>query len=95
MVVVDPHIVAKTERLLLRPLKLEDAEDVVLMRKHPEVMKHTSVLTDPFVPYHILTVYRSILPSDDLERTKQWIQGTSYLAAIKGIRELPLSSSKS
>jgi RimJ/RimL family protein N-acetyltransferase len=46
MVVVDPHIVAKTERLLLRPLKLEDAEDVVLMRKHPEVMKHTSVLTE-------------------------------------------------
>ena len=44
MVVVDPHIVAKTERLLLRPLKLEDAEDVVLMRKHPEVMKHTYVI---------------------------------------------------
>lgn len=41
MVIVDPCIVAKTERLLLRPLKLEDAEDVVLMRKHPEVMKHT------------------------------------------------------
>ncbi|KAJ4310156.1 hypothetical protein N0V94_008583 [Neodidymelliopsis sp. IMI 364377] len=58
MVVVDPRIVATTERLLLRPLKLEDAEDVVLMRKHPEVMKHTS-----------------ILPSDNLEKTKQWIQG--------------------
>ncbi|KAF9701615.1 hypothetical protein EKO04_001126 [Ascochyta lentis] len=58
MVVVDPRTVARTERLLLRPLKLEDAEDVVLMRKHPEVMKHTS-----------------ILPSDDLEKTRQWIQG--------------------
>ncbi|KZM23823.1 uncharacterized protein EKO05_0001036 [Ascochyta rabiei] len=58
MVVVDPRTVAKTERLLLRPLKLEDAEDVVLMHKHPEVMKHTA-----------------ILPSDDLEKTRQWIQG--------------------
>ncbi|KAJ8108920.1 hypothetical protein OPT61_g7834 [Boeremia exigua] len=58
MVVVDSHIFAKTERLLLRPLKLEDADDVVLMRKHPEVMKHTS-----------------ILPSDDPEKTRQWIQG--------------------
>jgi RimJ/RimL family protein N-acetyltransferase len=41
MVVVDPKYVVKTERLLLRPLKLEDAEDVALMRKDPEVMKHT------------------------------------------------------
>ena len=46
MVVVDSNIIARTERLLLRPLKLEDGEDVVLMRKHPEVMKHTSVLTE-------------------------------------------------
>ncbi|KAH6644419.1 GNAT domain-containing protein [Boeremia exigua] len=58
MVVVESYLFAKTERLLLRPLKLEDAEDVVLMREDPEVMKHTS-----------------ILPSDDLEKTKQWIQG--------------------
>ncbi|KAI4682148.1 uncharacterized protein J4E88_005037 [Alternaria novae-zelandiae] len=58
MVVVDPQIFARTERLLLRPLRLEDAEDVLLMRKHPEVMKHTS-----------------LLPSDDLEGTKAWIQG--------------------
>ncbi|KAF2625699.1 acyl-CoA N-acyltransferase [Macroventuria anomochaeta] len=57
MVVVDSYIVAKTDRLLLRPLKLEDADDVVLMRKDPEVMKHTSILS-----------------SDDLEKTKQWIQ---------------------
>ncbi|EAT82992.2 hypothetical protein SNOG_09727 [Parastagonospora nodorum SN15] len=42
MVVVDPKYVVKTERLLLRPLKLEDAEDVALMRKDPEVMKHTN-----------------------------------------------------
>lgn len=41
MVLVDPNTVVKTERLLIRPLRLEDAEDVVLMRKHPEVMKHT------------------------------------------------------
>lgn len=41
MVIVDPRYVVKTERLLLRPLKLEDAEDVVLMRRDPEVMKHT------------------------------------------------------
>jgi RimJ/RimL family protein N-acetyltransferase len=40
MVVVDSKYVVKTERLLLRPLKLEDAEDVVLLRKDPEVMKH-------------------------------------------------------
>ncbi|KAF1963375.1 acyl-CoA N-acyltransferase [Byssothecium circinans] len=44
MVVVDPKITARTERLLIRPLTLEDAEDVVLMRSHPEVMKHTSIL---------------------------------------------------
>jgi RimJ/RimL family protein N-acetyltransferase len=58
MVVVDPKISARTERLLLRPLRLEDAEDVVLMRKHPEVMMHTS-----------------ILPSDDIEKTRDWVQG--------------------
>ncbi|CAG5158925.1 uncharacterized protein ALTATR162_LOCUS5322 [Alternaria atra] len=58
MVVVDPNVFARTERLLLRPLRVEDAEDILLMRKHPEVMKHTS-----------------ILPSDDLEGAKAWIQG--------------------
>jgi hypothetical protein len=58
MVVVDPEIFARTERLLLRPLRLEDAEDVLLMRKDAEVMKHTS-----------------ILPSDDPEKTRNWIQG--------------------
>ncbi|KAF2821764.1 acyl-CoA N-acyltransferase [Ophiobolus disseminans] len=58
MVVVDPKYVARTERLLIRPLNLDDAEDVVLMRKNPEVMKHTP-----------------LLPSDDLEKTKEWIQG--------------------
>lgn len=41
MVIVEPNIVARSERLLLRPLLAEDAEDVLLMRKHPEVMKHT------------------------------------------------------
>lgn len=41
MVVVDPKITARTERLLIRPLVMEDAEDIVLMRRHPEVMKHT------------------------------------------------------
>lgn len=41
MVVVDSKIVASTERLLLRPLAIEDAEDILLMRKDPEVMKHT------------------------------------------------------
>jgi hypothetical protein len=41
MVVVDLKYVARTERLLIRPLTLDDAEDVVLMRKDPEVMKHT------------------------------------------------------
>jgi RimJ/RimL family protein N-acetyltransferase len=44
MVVVDPKYVVKTERLLLRPMKLEDAEDVVLLRKDAEVMKHTYVV---------------------------------------------------
>ncbi|KAF1840266.1 acyl-CoA N-acyltransferase [Cucurbitaria berberidis CBS 394.84] len=58
MVVVDPKIVVRSERLLLRPLAIEDAEDILLMRKHPEVMKHTSILV-----------------SDDLEKTKAWIQG--------------------
>ncbi|USP77558.1 hypothetical protein yc1106_04832 [Curvularia clavata] len=43
MVVVDPRITVKTERLLLRPLKIQDADDVFLMRRHPEVMKHTSL----------------------------------------------------
>lgn len=40
---VDLKYVARTERLLLRPMKPEDAEDVLLMRKDPEVMKHTYV----------------------------------------------------
>lgn len=43
MVIVDPKYVARTERLLLRPLRLDDAEDVVLMRSDPEVMKHSYV----------------------------------------------------
>lgn len=43
MVVVDSSLSAQTERLLIRPLVIEDAEDVNLMRSHPEVMKHTSV----------------------------------------------------
>ncbi|KAI8938661.1 hypothetical protein NX059_004530 [Plenodomus lindquistii] len=47
MVVVDSKIVARTERLLLRPLAIEDAEDVVLMRRDAEVMKHTSILPSP------------------------------------------------
>ncbi|KAF1919348.1 GNAT domain-containing protein [Ampelomyces quisqualis] len=58
MVIVDPKYVARTERLLLRPLRLEDAEDVVLMHRDPEVMAHTP-----------------LLPSDDLQKTKEWIQG--------------------
>ncbi|KAL1595027.1 hypothetical protein SLS60_009712 [Paraconiothyrium brasiliense] len=58
MVIVDPKNTAKTERLLIRPLMMEDAEDIVLMRSHPEVMKHTP-----------------LLPSDDIEKSKAWIQG--------------------
>jgi hypothetical protein len=38
---VDPRITARTERLLIRPLRLEDAADVNIMRADPEVMKHT------------------------------------------------------
>jgi RimJ/RimL family protein N-acetyltransferase len=41
MVIVEAKWVARTERLRLRPLSLDDAEDVVLMRRDPEVMKHT------------------------------------------------------
>ncbi|PVI00124.1 acyl-CoA N-acyltransferase [Periconia macrospinosa] len=44
MVVVDPSITATTERLLIRPLRMEDAEDVMLMRSQPEIMKHTPLL---------------------------------------------------
>lgn len=44
MVVVDPGLFVKTERLLLRPLRMEDADDVLEMRRHPEVMMHTSTL---------------------------------------------------
>ncbi|CBX95945.1 hypothetical protein IAQ61_004767 [Plenodomus lingam] len=44
MVVVDSKIVARTARLLLRPLAMEDAEDVLLMHQDAEVMKHTSLL---------------------------------------------------
>jgi hypothetical protein len=40
MVVVDPKYVARTERLLIRPLVMQDAEDVLLMRSNAEVMKH-------------------------------------------------------
>ena len=41
MVVVDPKITVRTSRLLLRPLRLEDAEDVHLLMAHPEVMKYS------------------------------------------------------
>ncbi|KAF2878153.1 acyl-CoA N-acyltransferase [Massariosphaeria phaeospora] len=58
MVVVDPDITVQTERLRLRPLAMADAEDVALMRAHPEVMKHTS-----------------LRPTDDMEKTKDWIRG--------------------
>lgn len=43
MVVVDSSISAQTERLLIRPLVMEDAAEVNLMRAHPEVMKHTPI----------------------------------------------------
>lgn len=43
MVIVDPKITVKTERLLIRPLRMEDAADINIMRAHPEVMKHTWV----------------------------------------------------
>jgi RimJ/RimL family protein N-acetyltransferase len=65
MVVVDSEIFATTERLLLRPLRLEDAEDVLHMREDAEVMKHTS-----------------ILPSDDLEKTRDWIQGVCFFSQV-------------
>ncbi|KAH8726510.1 GNAT domain-containing protein [Phaeosphaeriaceae sp. PMI808] len=42
MVIVDPKYATSTQRLVLRPLRIEDAKDVVLMRKNPEVMKHTN-----------------------------------------------------
>jgi len=41
MVVVDSKVTTKTQRLLIRPLTIEDAEDILLMRRDPEVMKHT------------------------------------------------------
>ncbi|KAF2727003.1 acyl-CoA N-acyltransferase [Polyplosphaeria fusca] len=43
MVVVDPNYSATTERLLLRPLRAEDVDDVFLMQSHPETMMHTSL----------------------------------------------------
>lgn len=43
MVVVEPKYVVRTERLLLRPLTIEDAEDVLHMRRDAEVMLHTSL----------------------------------------------------
>jgi RimJ/RimL family protein N-acetyltransferase len=57
MVVVDTKYITKTERLLLRPLKLDDAEDVVLMRKNAEVMKHTYVLVSLDCP--ALTIHQA------------------------------------
>ncbi|KAF2742693.1 acyl-CoA N-acyltransferase, partial [Sporormia fimetaria CBS 119925] len=44
MVIVDPKYTTKTERLLLRPLRLDDAPAVNVMRAHPEVMLHTPML---------------------------------------------------
>lgn len=42
MVIVDPKITAKTERLHLRPLAIEDAAEISRsMFSNPEVMKHT------------------------------------------------------
>lgn len=69
---VDPNLSVQTERLLLRPLRLEDAEDVLLMRRHPEVMMHTS-----------------ILPSDNMESTKAWIQGVSEFAHTPSPMDAP------
>lgn len=74
MVVVDPKYTAKTERLLIRPLRLDDAEDVLLMRKDPEVMKHTYV-RGFFLLKLWLTLLRPLVASDDLQKTKDWIQG--------------------
>lgn len=81
MVVVGPNVFAKTERLLLRPLKLDDAEDVVLMRKDPEVMKHTYVIHKKCLRRF---TYQSspLLPNDDLECTKEWIRGTLRLHTV-------------
>ncbi|KAF2661848.1 acyl-CoA N-acyltransferase [Lophiostoma macrostomum CBS 122681] len=58
MVVVDSKIRITSERLLIRPLVMEDAADITIMRSHPEVMKHTP-----------------LVPSDDIEVCKAWIQG--------------------
>ncbi|KAF2268540.1 acyl-CoA N-acyltransferase [Lojkania enalia] len=41
MVVVDPKYTTTTERLLLRPMAMADAADILLMRSNPEVMLHT------------------------------------------------------
>ncbi|KAL6711621.1 hypothetical protein ACN47E_004555 [Coniothyrium glycines] len=47
MVIVEPKYVVRTERLLLRPLCIDDAPDVLLMREDAEVMLHTSLLPSP------------------------------------------------
>lgn len=41
MVVVESNITARTERLLIRPLRMDDAEDIMLLRSQSETMKHT------------------------------------------------------
>ncbi|KAF2495406.1 acyl-CoA N-acyltransferase [Lophium mytilinum] len=40
----DKEVEVRTKRLLIRPLRLEDADDVFLMRSNPEVMRFTSAL---------------------------------------------------
>ncbi|KAF2197979.1 acyl-CoA N-acyltransferase [Delitschia confertaspora ATCC 74209] len=44
MVVANAKLTLATERLLIRPLTLEDAPDIAELRADPEVMKHTSLL---------------------------------------------------
>jgi hypothetical protein len=62
MVIVDPTYVARTERLLIRPLELDDADDVLLMRKHPEVMLHTCAALNSFkeIPLTIHQIHLTI-----------------------------------
>jgi RimJ/RimL family protein N-acetyltransferase len=41
MVVVDPQIRVESQRLLLRPLVMDDAAAIRLIRSDPETMLHT------------------------------------------------------
>ena len=65
----------RTRRLLLRPLRLEDAPDVFLMRSSTAVMTFTWVSYSQYTTYNhdIDILCSSSTPETDVEQSREWI----------------------